>query len=292
MKKTAAIFILLIISQVAISQNTILWKVTDTINNKTSHIVGTFHQFGSSFVDSFPEIKSSLLNSDIAVFESTDKAEDNRKIIAQRPLSNEIEKHIKRKSLKQLKEITKDWKVDLYKLKPIEISWKLRQDYQRTVCKTSIPTDTFNSFDVYIAHLAEKNNIPIKGLETNQLNVIKKGSGNPNWKKERKLIKTWVQKIRTDKYDNQDCDFATRYRNMNLNYEFEKECEKNYFIFERNNLWMEAIPELLRNNNAFITVGYSHLKWNCGLLQQLKRKGFKIEPVEIKSISNSINRKP
>lgn len=291
MKKTASIFILLMISQVAISQNTILWKVTDTINNKTSHIVGTFHQFGSSFVDSFPEIKLSLINSDIAIFESIDKVEDIRKAIEQRPISNEIEKYIKRKDLKQLKEITKDWKVHLYKLNPIEISWKLRQDYQRVVCNTSLPTDEFNSFDNYLTHLAEKNNIPLKGLETNQLNVINKGSGFPNWKKERKLIRTWIQKIRIDKSDNQDCDFSTRYRNMNLNYEFEKECEKNYFIFERNNLWMEAIPNLLRNNNAFIAVGYAHLKWNCGLLQQLKNKGFKIEPVEIKSISSNTNKK-
>lgn len=64
------------ISQFAISQNTILWKVTDTINNKTSFIVGTFHQLGNSFVDSIPEIKESLMGSDLAIFESIDKIED------------------------------------------------------------------------------------------------------------------------------------------------------------------------------------------------------------------------
>ena len=47
-------------TQLIMSQNTILWKVNDTVNNKSSYIVGTFHQFGNSFVDSIPEIKQSL----------------------------------------------------------------------------------------------------------------------------------------------------------------------------------------------------------------------------------------
>ena len=39
---------LLTLCVTAYSQNTILWKVSDTLNQKTSYIVGTFHQFGKN----------------------------------------------------------------------------------------------------------------------------------------------------------------------------------------------------------------------------------------------------
>lgn len=281
MKNLLNFFVILIISQVSTSQNTILWKVSDTINNKTTFIVGSFHQFGSSFVDSIPEIKASLLKSDVAIFESTDDAEDTRKVIQLRERSNDIEKKLKKKDLNQLKEITKDWKVDLYKLKPIEIRWKLQQEYSRIVCKTSKPTDKFDEFDGYVMHLAKKNNIPIQGLETNQLEVINKASGYPNWKKERKRISIWLKKLLLDKASDKNCSLANKYRNFNLDYDFDQDCELNYINFERNNLWMGKIPDIIRTQNAFIIVGYFHLKWKCGLLEQLKDYGFKVEPVEI-----------
>ena len=72
MKKHIIIILLLTITQISFGQNTILWKITDTINNRTSIILGTFHQFGNSFVDSIPEIKENLYNSELAIFESID----------------------------------------------------------------------------------------------------------------------------------------------------------------------------------------------------------------------------
>ena len=91
------LFGLLIVSNLVISQNTILWKVTKTNSDKTSYLVGTFHQFGNSFVDSIPQIQKALLNSELAVFESLDKVEDTRALINSRPSSNMVEKKLKKK---------------------------------------------------------------------------------------------------------------------------------------------------------------------------------------------------
>ena len=271
-------------TQYLLSQNTILWKVNDTVNNKSSYIVGTFHQFGNSFVDSIPEIKQSLLNSEIAVFESLDTAQENRKKINNRDASNEVDKKLKKKDFKKLKELSKNWKVDLYKLKPIEIYWKLAQDYQRKVCQTTKPTDAFDGFDEYLIHLANTNNIKLFGLEEDQLNeVIHKEYKNSNWKNEKKRISSWIKKITTDNRDSKNCDLANRYREFNLDYAFEGDCERNVIIFERNNKWMESLTTILKSKNAFVAVGYYHLRWKCGLIQQLKNKGFIVEPVKIKS---------
>ncbi|MGO3307811.1 MAG: TraB/GumN family protein, partial [Sphingobacterium sp.] len=123
MKYRLYLIIFFLVQQSAFAQETILWKVSDTTNNTESYILGTFHQFGNSFVDSIPEIKKALLNSELAVFESIDKVDDTRQMIERRQSSLEIEKKLKKKELEKLKEITRNWRVDLHKLKPIEIRW-------------------------------------------------------------------------------------------------------------------------------------------------------------------------
>lgn len=47
-------------------------------------------------------------------------------MIEKREASLEIEKRLKKNDLKKLNDIAKEWKVDLYKLKPLEISLKLK----------------------------------------------------------------------------------------------------------------------------------------------------------------------
>ena len=288
MKHALNIFILLTISHVAISQNTILWKVTDTINNKTSFIIGTFHQFGNSFIDSIPEIKESLLSSDLAVFESIDK--NTSEMLQRRKPSLEIEKRLKKKDLRKLKVIAKDWKVDLYKLKPWEIIWKLQQEFQKIKCKTTKPTDKFDDFDDYLQHIAEENKIEVLGLETDSLQVslIEKENKNPRWKKERKNISAWINQMTTDKPNMNICWLANKYRKFDLEYEFEKECEIDILNLQRNNEWMKIIPNLLRKQNIFIAVGFFHLRKKCGILEQLKEQGFKIEPIKIKPVANTV----
>jgi uncharacterized protein YbaP (TraB family) len=290
MKKTTIILILLTISQLSIGQNTILWKVTDTINNKTSTIVGTFHQFGNSFIDSIPEIKENLEKSELAIFEAIYKIEETQNMINRREKSYEIEKVLNRKDFKKLLELSKNWKVDIYKLKPIEVSWKLQQEFQEVKCNTTKPTDKWTHFDTYLQYLAKKQNIKIIGLETDslQLNFIEKEYNQPNWKGEKKNISAWVNQMTTDKPNMDNCNLANKYREYDLNYDFDKECTIDVLVSERNKYWLEILPNLIRTKNCFIAVGYFHLRNKCGILEQLKESGFKVEPIKIKPVANTV----
>jgi uncharacterized protein YbaP (TraB family) len=289
MKFRFSLILLLLTTQLLIGQNTILWKVSDTINNKTSYIVGTYHQFGNSFVDSIPEIKRVLLSAELAVFESVDEVDDTREMIQQRKSSIEIEKRFKKKDFKKLKVVAEDWSVDLYKLKPFEISWKLQQVFQATICKATNPTDKFDHFDNYLIHIAKENKIEILGLETDslQLNLIEKEYKKPNWKQERGNINYWVNQLTTDNPNLNHCFFANKYRIFDLEYEFEQECEDNIIFVQRNNDWMKIIPDLLRKQNIFIAVGFGHLRQKCGILEQLRDLGFIIKAVEIKPAAST-----
>ncbi|MCR9228359.1 MAG: TraB/GumN family protein [Flavobacteriaceae bacterium] len=288
MKKTINIIILLIISQSAIGQNTILWKVTDSINHKTSFILGTFHQFGNSFVDSLPEIKESLLESELAIFESISNPENTRKLINGRKKSDELGKSIRKREFQKLKEISEDWKVDINKLKPIELRWKLQQEFQKIKCKTVLPEDQWDHFDNYLIHIAKENDIEVYGLETDneQLNAIEKQYDSPDWESEKSIIKFWIKKLSSKQLADGDCSFTNKYRAFDLDYNFSEDCPNDILIKQRNEQWMNVIPNLIKAKNCFIAVGYRHLMNNCGLIMTLKENGLIVEPINLKPISN------
>jgi len=284
-----AIFILFI-SGICSGQNTILWKVSDTISGKNSFLVGTFHQFGNSFVDSIPELKDALLESELAVFESIDDFEKTRKMVNSRITSNEIEKKLKRKDFEKLKQISKNWKVDLYKLRPIELRWKLQQEFQKIKCKTVLPTDKWNHFDNYLTHIAKENEIELVGLENDslQLSLIEKEYGFPEWKKEKKIISFWIEKLTTEELAKGDCSFTNKYRVFDLDYQLTENCPTDILIKQRNEDWMKIIPGLLSNKKCFVAVGYAHLQNKCGLIEKLRAGGFLVEPINIKPAGNKV----
>jgi len=293
MKNRLSLLILLAISNIAMSQNTILWKVSDSLNIKTSYIVGTLHQMGNSFIDSIPEIKQYLYDSEIAIFESIDSVDKIIKSINNREISLTIRKVLKKNDYSRLLELSGNWNVDIHKLTPLELRWKLEQEFVKIKCETVRANDQWDHFDYYLQHLAKANGLEIIGLETNkeQLDFIKKENSYPNWTDERKDIRYLIgQFYRTD-YNKNKCDLVEKYRHFQLDYKLETPCSESILIKSRNKKWMTILPELLNENNCFVAVGFLHLYYKCGILEQLKSIGFNIEPIQLNPIFNSINTK-
>lgn len=282
MKKIIITSLLLTIAQLSFGQKTILWKVTDTLNNKTSAIVGTFHQFGNSFVDSIPKLKELLYQSEIAVFEALDDHGKFRQVINSRP-DTDIEKKLKNKTYRELVELSKNWEINIKKFRPIELRYKLEQEYAKSKCKTVKETDTWDHFDNYLQFLATKNKIDVLGLESfdEQIDFISEEHKSPIWKKEKKAIQYLIEQLNSPVYNKSKCALADNYRKFNLDYRFESDCMMEVLLKERNDNWMKTLPNLLRKKNCFIAVGLFHLYNSCGLLEQLKAKGFLVEPIDI-----------
>lgn len=275
---------LFLISQIGFSQNTIMWKVTDTINNKTSTIVGTIHQFGNSFVDSIPKLKEHLYKADLAIFEAIDDRKALRKLINSREDTN-IKKGLKKKTYNKLLILSKNWKSKLHKLKPIEVRFALQQEYVKTKCKTTHQNDTWDHFDFYLQHLAKEKGIKLFGFETSkqQLKFISRQHNYPDWKKQRKIINAWIKLYNKPEYDSKVCALSSKYRNFDFDYKLDVENEKHtVLINERNENWMKILPDLLSKNNCFVAVGLYHLYFKSGLLNKLKQEGFVVEAINIK----------
>lgn len=59
--KKLIFFVIILINVNGFAQNTILWRITDTINDKQSFLLGSYHDMGNSFIDSIPEIRENLI---------------------------------------------------------------------------------------------------------------------------------------------------------------------------------------------------------------------------------------
>lgn len=280
------LLLLLLFPILGFCQNTILWEIKSPSGEQTSYMLGTYHQMGNSFVDSLPIIKEKMLKSDLAIFESIEDDEIGFEIVNARQQSFELNKHFKKKELEYLKQIAKNWRIDLYKYQPTELLMKLQQVFYTTNCGNVKETDTWDHFDNYLINIAKQNNKPLMGFETisEQIEFIERDAKNPKWKQVQKPIKYWLKHLKNPNLveDDDNCKFTNYYKNFALDYRFDHPCDpENVLVTERNNNWMKQLPNLLQTKNCFIAVGLLHLANNCGLLQQLKNQGFTITPVSM-----------
>ncbi|MDX2361399.1 MAG: TraB/GumN family protein [Crocinitomicaceae bacterium] len=265
------------------SARTILWSVKDSVSNRTSYLLGTYHQIGNSFVDSLTKIQDALFSTDLAIFESIDNGENVRAYLNSRDESQEYLTALKKSDIEFLQSFAADWGVPVSKLKPLELLTKLQQVYFETQCGSVKATDTWDHFDNYLIHLAQSNNIAIMGLESDSVQTANISNVGPDasWKIVKKSIHTWIEYIKHSKRTDLYCHHLRTYMSMAFDYQFDLQCNENPMIKPRNQEWMELIPDLIEENSCFIAVGLLHLYGDCGLIMQLRELGYTVAPVEL-----------
>lgn len=281
------LIVILLLSNICYSQNTIIWEISDTINKKKSFIVGTFHNIGNSFVDSIPVIKTALLNSDVAIFESIDDEAKLVYTLQKRKMQNELKKILSNRDFATLKKLSKNWKINLSLLKPIEVLLTLRRKFQLVKCETVKPTDKWDHFDNYLIEIAKNNRIDILGLETDSLQLTILDDIEKSLSKDLigQEISFWISKLTIVQNWYEECQETQKYQRFEIDYEFTNECEDDILIVKRNEEWMLRLTDLFSKKNCFLAVGLLHLKYNCGLLETFKRKGFNVKPIIIEKVS-------
>ena len=69
------------------------------------------------------------------------------------------------------------------------------------------------------------------------------------------------------------------YANKEITAEEIKE-ELEEIVFSRNENWAEQIPRIIESKSTFFAVCALHLPTERGVIQLLRNKGFRVEPVE------------
>jgi uncharacterized protein YbaP (TraB family) len=237
---------------------------------------------GNSFVDSIPQIKSALFSSELAIFETTSAGKNVSKLMQSRKDQYEYKKFLKKSDLAYLDNLSSDWNVPLSKVNPIELLIKLQQERTKTLCGTIKPKDKWTHFDQYLIHLATSDSIPLYGLETDssQIELINRLSESKmTWDDAKKPIHKTLMDIKRQRHSKRYCQSAWNYMNMEFDYQFNESCNTEFKT--RNGNWIPQLEKILPEKNCFIAVGLLHLYGQCGLIVQLRKKGYIVEPVEL-----------
>ena len=154
--------------------------------------------------------------------------------------------------------------------------------------------------DQFLEQKAKQRGIELVGLETIERSRILNDSANTflpkmNYKQEVKTLTNYISNhVRQDSlakisksnvlnlYLKQDIDAAIATTRTDLNFVDYSDFIHQYqsiLINKRNNEWMQKIPTLITESPAFIAVGTGHLAGDNGLIKQLLKMGYKVEPV-------------
>jgi uncharacterized protein YbaP (TraB family) len=154
-----------------------------------------------------------------------------------------------------------------YEIKGLDTPDILRQMYKERVWgKDSIRKSLYESAEYLINYLKERLNTNIVHPDfTNVTNITKKME---------------------EAYKKQDLWGVEKYKNESLEILKQKTSESivnmihDSVLKDRNQLWMQQIPDLISNQATFIGVGVGHLYGEIGLISQLREKGYTVKPVQ------------
>lgn len=277
----------LLCTSFSFGQNTILWKITSPQSSNISYLLGTYHLFGNSFVDSFSVIKEKLSTSDMVV---TEVKFDRPKAAAyynSRPASTSLSSALSQDDIAYLSTIFKTSEIDINKYSPGELFVKLQAVYPKFKCPV-INADDKWVMDEYIQQIGDQQQKILYFLESDsfQLEKIYEATKAYDWNFFKNAVPALLAKYKSKTSDESFCSFANQYTSFTLDYKLQDECKgsnvNEVLVKKRNEDWMKKLPTLLEKNNCFIALGLMHLYNKCGLIEQIRALGYSIEPVSMR----------
>ncbi|MDG0973519.1 MAG: TraB/GumN family protein [Crocinitomicaceae bacterium] len=143
------------------------------------------------------------------------------------------------------------------------------------------------SYDISLEAIARKNNVKIEGLETieQQIGFFDKMTVDEQVKMVMTALRnTDNSKAETEKlialYLNQNIDSLAI---MISNSETGSDSFEEEFLTNRNADWIPQIKTYVKKNSCFIAVGAGHLGGPNGVVPLLRKEGYTVEPVLLKS---------
>ena len=273
--------------------NALLWKVSGNGLEKPSYILGTLHVAPKAKLDSIPGAMQMLESCERVVGELVmSDAMAQISIIQQagmmptdttyEMLYTEDEYQKVSNGIKECTGVGLDH-VSMFKPGMIRTSVSL------FMCRKYFPDfDVNEAMDNYVQQYAYSVGKDVIGLETidDQIDALYRSSSlkrqaelllclfeyfEETWKSSEKLI---------DAYNSADLAAIEAISN-----DVEDPCpstqtELDALNKNRNDNWIKKLPEIMSEKSSFIAVGAAHLVGESGLLTQLEKLGYKIEPVK------------
>lgn len=274
--------LLLIFPVILTAQNTILWKVTEKSSNHVSYLLGTEHLLSRDYVDSLSIIGESLKSCEMVITEVNKDSTRTQAYYNKRESSYKLKEVVSEKEMEIINlalsfSAAKDWS----KFTPGELFAKVSgytEGYEMGVKPGQIRIDDYIQI---LAKDFKKQSLYFES-DSSQLEILKKATDVIDWKYFKKNIGKWLEMYNKPVADITTTRLYKQFYQFDLNYAFDGKCSGDILLEKRNDEWIKQMLVYFKEKNCFIAVGLSHLGKQCGLIQQLRRAGYTVEPVTMK----------
>jgi uncharacterized protein YbaP (TraB family) len=300
MKKTIGIvFVGLIILSCSNASSkdsgSLLWKVSGNGLENPSYLFGTHHLIPISFLDNIEGIKEAVESTEqtIGEIDLTEMGQMQLKLMSEALMPENItyESLLHKEDIVLLDSALHEWLgVGLDQLGHLKPSM-LSNLISVTLYKKYYPNlSGEKSMDEYFQEEANKRFRPVKGLETvdEQIEILVNSQSLPRQAellmclvKHPDLLKEQMDKLQAAYYAYDLESIRKLYEEDNP----DDPCpatpeEKDILNKKRNQQWLEKLPALMNEKPSFIAVGCAHLAGKDGLIEGLRKLGYKVEPVK------------
>lgn len=274
-------------------QAQMLWRVSGNGAKGESYLFGTHHIAPSSMMDSIKALKPSIEKADAVYGEidmagmETPEAQQQLMLRLQAPADSTLSRLLTPAQIDSLDNVLGLLSGGMLKATMIDA---VKPSVAGVQIATLISVKEFPGFnpqqqlDQMIQAYARSHNKPIRGFETmeEQMTLL---YDKPLVKQAEELMET-VRNIdsETEKTKRLAASYAVQdFKDLEKMFE-EEETESpekmDELLYSRNRAWMKAIQPQIAKGSMFIAVGAGHLVGEQGLVNQLRKAGFTVEPVK------------
>ncbi|NIK73156.1 hypothetical protein FHS56_000642 [Thermonema lapsum] len=290
--------LLLIWSNCYTASAQVFWKITGKRLKQPSYLLGSLHIYDGSHLLEQPAVKQAFDNSRVFVGELEMKPTAMFELFAEMLMPGDT-------TLQDLLPEKDYQRVDAYmqkkmgmgiaffgRMRPIFIYFLLTTIDEAELMEprgdSSVLSLNVNNFmDVYLQERAREAGKEVRALETvrEQMQAL---TGSMSLQEQATTLADYVKSGKRQRKDKQDTRLLIEaYKQQDLR-RLEKALRDNFdekqyrlLIVERNHRWVPKMEVIMQKAPAFFVVGAGHLVGEEGLLAQLKRLGYQLEPLPL-----------
>jgi len=263
--------------------NSLLWQISGNGLAAPSYLFGTDHLIGGNFLDTLPYVMDKFRQCK-AVATEADLESEPDEYKSHIVLTNDSLSHLF--TAVEFTEISKalvpygKWQYKtLNRLKPAYL-----YDYLYTAISARTASKTNHHLDKYFREAGRVMGYKIIGLESVAFHdSLLFDAPMANQKTNLLYLVRHMDQTRKLRGENfklyyqQDLNGLEKHESLKNGYT-DKFLYK--YIASRNSNWLRELPAIMKEQPTFIAVGAAHLLWNCGLINQLRLKGYTVTPIK------------
>ena len=281
-------------SQTTVSNNTLLWRISGKNLTKPSYLFGTIHLLCANDIDLSETLKKAINETDKVYLElDMDNLFEMMQAVQKMKMRNDT-------TLSDLLSDSDYKKVKaFFASKSSMIPFSILETYKpmlaaSMIMQTSTECDNAVSMEQIIMQEAKENKKEIKGMETMayQLSIF---DSIPYEVQAKQLLAFISDNDTEDRASKEYDEMASAYRSQDLS-KLEALINKEEFgignfadllLYNRNKNWVITMDKIFADNSAVIAVGAGHLPGEKGVINLLKKAGYKVEPMENKMVKTN-----